>query len=211
MSQTKFKEGDLVFLKGSGTITKTIERLQGNDAVVVWQCPINYELCREIIGLAALQLSRFNPRTILHIGDVVTFTRHDGSSVFATVSQIKETTKIQTLSIGCHWFVGDTLNQQEFDLSEVEKVFYPFFALYAVTTEDGWEEEEEKFLGNYTTHEEAVEMIEEFSGESVPEFILDDPLNFAEFNREVPDLYAVKFKKNNRRIVFTAKVLNKGL
>ena len=210
MSQTKFKEGDIVFLKGSGTIAKTIERLQGNDAVVVWQCPINYELCREVIGLAALQLSRFNPRTILHIGDIVTFTRHDGSSVFATVSQIKETTKIQTLSIGCHWFVGDTLNQQEFDLSEVEKVFYPFFALYAITTEDGWLEEEEVFLGNYTIHDEAIELIEGFGGGPVPDFILDRPLNFADLDRKNPDLFQTKFKEKNRRIVFTSKVLNKG-
>lgn len=210
MSQTKFKEGDIVFLKGSGTITKTIERLQGNDAVVVWQCPINYELCREVIGLAALQLSRFNPRTILHIGDVVTFTQHDGSSVFATVTQIKETTGFNALSIGCSWFTQNDLNYQEFDLSEVEKVFHPFFALYAITTEDGWLEEEEVFLGNYTIHEEAVEMIEEYSGKSVPEFILDRPLNFADLDRKNPDLFQTKFKEKNRRIVFTSKVLNKG-
>lgn len=210
MSQTKFKEGDIVFLKGSGTIAKTIEKLQGDDAVVVWQCPVHYELCREAIGLSALKLSRFNPRTILHLGDIVSFTEYDGKSIFATVTQIKETTGFNALSIGCSWFTQDDLNYQEFDLSEVEKVFHPFFALYAITTEDGWSEEEEVFLGNYTTHEEAIELIEGFGGGPVPDFILDSPLNFADLDRKNPDLFATKFKEKDRRTVFTSKVLNKG-
>ena len=211
MSQTKFKEGDLVYLNSSSSLVRTIETLRGNDAVLVWECPTSYQIQREVVSLPALRLSNKNPRTSLNLGDIVFFNKVNGEKVYATVSQIKPVESKGSSTIVCKWFVRDELNHKEVDSRLLEKLFEPLFALYAIVVQDGWDEEREIFLGSYTTHEEAVKLIEDFSKIPVPQHILDRRLSFNDATRDNPDIFGIKHTKNNRRVVFTTKILNQGL
>ena len=211
MSQTKFKEGDLVYLNSSTSLVRTIETLRGNDDVLVWECPISYQIHREVVSLPALRLSEKNPRTTLKIGDVVFFKKANGEKVYATVSEIKPVDFRTSSTVVCKWFVRDELNHKEIDSRLVEKLFEPLFSLYAIIVQDDWDEEREVFLGSYTTHEEAVKLVEGFSKLPVPEHILDTRLVFNDVTRENPDIFGIKYKKDNRRVVFTTKILNQSL
>lgn len=160
MTQTKFKVGDIVSITASHQLSRTIHALRSdNQAEVIWEEPGSGALKTHVVSLNALRLAPRNPRTIIKEGDVVSFTNYSGTSRKMSVSSVSQ--EDYNPNITCQWFVGNVLHNATFKHSQLEKVFHPFYALTVLVHED--DEVEEFYLGNYETHEECVELMENFS------------------------------------------------
>lgn len=82
---SNFKAGDIVYFIPPKMIARTIENISGDYAHLVWEDYYTSALLRERVMVSTLQLSPFNPRTMLSVGDVV---QVEDSNEFMTVVEV---------------------------------------------------------------------------------------------------------------------------
>lgn len=209
MTQTKFKAGDIVSITASSQLHRTVHSLRGdNQAEIIWEEPGSGALKTHVVSLNALRLAPHNPRTKIKAGDVVSFIDYLGTSRKMSVSSVNSQDDYNP-NIICQWFVGNELHNDTFKHSQLEKVFHPFYALTVVVHQD--DEVEEVYLGSYDTHEECVELMENFSNV----MYLTDPAYTEEHCFAHPiwdgkEIRQIVFREKNVKHVYSTRLCNAG-
>lgn len=149
----KFQLGDIVYLMSSSVVARTITNINhvNREATVTWVPQDSSVFMSHTLPLAALYLAPSNPRTLLKVGDIVSYTKTDGSIIYMPVHSFEKTINDNpspTALITCQRFEKDELVIQEFCYCQLSKVQHRFESLN-VTIKDSDGNVEYKYLGTY--------------------------------------------------------------